>query len=67
MVQSGKERALRTKVHFNSIVLLDRFPPFKWTSHTTGLAQSGRLLAKAPGPFRLKVNNAEIARTCRYE
>lgn len=27
MVQSGKERALRTKVHFNSIVLLDGPPP----------------------------------------
>lgn len=26
MVQGGKERALRTKVHFNSIVLLDGLP-----------------------------------------
>lgn len=44
MVESGKEKALRTKVHFNSITLFDRFLlQMDVTHQLTGTI--GRLLA----------------------
>lgn len=50
MVQSGKERALRTKVHFNSIILLDRFP-LQMGRHTPVDWHNREAPGKALGPF----------------
>lgn len=56
MVQSGNKSVRRTKVRFNSVPLFDRFP-FKWTSHTSWLAQSGGFWQKNPGPLLAVVDN----------